>query len=959
MRSHHPAMQKVSTRRRWTFLAATWLIWGMQPFAGAQDAATAEQLQILQSLSRDQQQAILDRAGADRAADGSNTTGARDRGGRNEDQASRRRPSEEQEPAFPVLKPDDTVIVELWLPREQESKNTPAPAERTINPELRPDRVTAADEAALERRQRMVSDLNTAERRKLEDLVTLVQSQNPYVLDREARLNLPGFGPIAFGGLTESQATQRLGVEPIMLPLEVRVVRLPLARTGVSGLKPFGYDLFDAAPSTFSPVTDVPVPADYVVGAGDEFSVQLFGGQNRTHRLVVNRDGVLTFPELGPIQVAGLTFSAARQRIESRVAQQMIGVRANVSMGDMRSISVFVLGEVKQPGSYSVSGLATMTTALFVSGGVKPIGSLRDIQLKRQGTVVRHLDLYDLLIRGDTSNDAKLLPGDVIFIAPVGPTVSVDGEVKRPAIYELRGEGTVADLVTIAGGLTPEADSTRGSLVRIDDNSRRVVLEVNLKQSSGRIGNVRNGDVLRIARLRPQLDAGVVLDGFVHRPGPVAWREGLKLTDVIGSVDELKPSADQHYLLIRRETGPDRRISALSADLTAALAAPDSTANPMLAPRDRITVFDLGPGRERIIKPLLDELRLQSELSRPTEVVRVEGKVKVPGEYPLETGMRVSELLRAGGNLDSAAYGGVAELARYTVTDAGARQTELIQIDLAAVRRGDASANLTLRAYDYLLVKETTNWQDQSSVTLSGEVRFPGTYPIRNGETLRHLLDRAGGLTALAFPQGSAFTRVDIKLNEQAQLDRLTERMRSDLASMSLQAAVANQGGASQALAAGQSLLTQLQSSKAVGRMVIDLPGLLATDAGSAKDVELRDGDKLVIPKLRQEVTVIGEVQNATSHFYNSSLTRDDYLSLSGGTTRKADRKQIYVVHADGSVASRNASLLRRSYSSAIQPGDTVVVPLDTERMPRLPFWQAVTQIIYNLAVSVAAVNSF
>src|SRR5690606_24047702 len=491
-----------------------------------------------------------------------------------------------------------------------------------------------------------------------------------------------------------------------------------------------------------------------------------------------------------------------------------------------------------------------------------PIGSLRDIQLKRQGEVVRRLDLYDLLIRGDTSDDASLLPGDTIFIPPVGSTVSVDGEVKRPAIYELRGEATVADVVRIAGGLTPEADATRASLTQVDQANRRVVMDVNLAQSASTAQPVGNGAVLRIARRRPQIDAGVVLEGFVHRPGPVAWREGLRLTDVIGSVDELRPNADQNYVLIRRETGPDRRISVLSADLAAALESPGSVADVQLLPRDRVLVFDLAPGRERIIQPLLDELRLQSELARPTEVVRVEGMVKVPGEYPLEPGMRVSDLLRAGGNLDSAAFGAEAELTRYAIGDDGSRQTELINIDLAAVRRGDRAADIQLQSSDYLIIKETPDWSEQESITLRGEVRFPGTYPIRKGETLHQVLDRAGGLTTLAFPEGSAFTRRDLRELEQEQLDRLEERMRADLAAMALQAANAGQASAAEALQSGQSLLVQLQGARATGRFVIDLPGLLATEVGGVKDVLLRDGDELVIPKQRQEITVIGEVQN-------------------------------------------------------------------------------------------------
>jgi polysaccharide biosynthesis/export protein len=317
-------------------------------------------------------------------------------------------------------------------------------------------------------------------------------------------------------------------------------------------------------------------------------------------------------------------------------------------------------------------------------------------------------------------------------------------------------------------------------------------------------------------------------------------------------------------------------------------------------------------------------------------------------------------LLRAGGNLEASAFGGKAELARYEVTADGTRQTEVIEVDLGAIRSGDATADIKLRPFDYLLVKETPDWADQESVTLSGEVRFPGTYPIRRGETLHELLQRAGGLTSRAFVQGSAFTRVYLRENERQLKEALAERMRSDLASLALQAAAANQTGASQAaLAAGQNVLDELKRAQPVGRMVIDLRGLISEGKGSSKDISLRNGDYLVVPQQRQEVTVIGEVQSPASRLYSSNMRRDDYIRLSGGTTRKADSGKIYVVHADGSVMAQRGGWLRRGYDEAIQPGDTIVVPLDTERMPRLPFWQAVTQIIYNLAVSVAAINSF
>jgi polysaccharide export outer membrane protein len=797
----------------------------------------------------------------------------------------------------------------------------------------------------------------------LEKLVLLLRSKNPYQLSRDGILSLPGLSGIPLGGLTEMQATLRLEVDPMLQSLYFRITRLPLRKTGLEGLKPFGYDLFERDPSTFSPVTNVPVPADYTLGSGDQLQVQLYGNQNRNFTLTVDRDGRVSFPELGPINVAGQRFSAVKEDLEQRVARQMIGVKASVSMGDTRAIRVFVLGAAQVPGSYSISGLGTITSALYAAGGIKRIGSLRDIQLKRGGTVVRHLDLYDLLIRGDTTDDAKLLPGDVVFIPPLGETASVEGEVNQPAIYEIRPGATVAELVKLAGGVTPEADNTQAQLTRIERGDRRVLaVDLSAAASGGQV--LRNGDLLRVTRLIPTLDSGVRVQGYVFTPGAIAWHAGMKLTDALQSVDDLRPDADLHYVLIRREVPPDRHIEAVSADLTAALARPGSAANVSLMARDEITVFDLQSGRDRIIQPLLDDLRMQSDIAQPSPVVRVDGRVKVPGEYPLEPGMRVSDLVRAGGSLADSAYGGLAELARYQIVDGQSRQTQVIDIDLAAALRGDAAANIPLQPFDSLSIKEISLWGEQEQVVLAGQVRFPGTYAIKHGETLKSVLARAGGLTEFAFPEGSVFTRTELQEREQQQLDFLGQRMQTDIATMALQASAASQlngqgANPTASLAIGQTLLTQLKSARAVGRLVIDLPRVISEPMGSEDDVVLRNGDDLIVPRYQQEVTVIGEVQSVTSHLFRADLTRADYIALSGGMTIHADASKIYVVRANGSVVANTGGFFRiNSQAVKIHPGDTIVVPLDTERLPPLPMWQAITQILYNIAVSVAAVHS-
>jgi polysaccharide biosynthesis/export protein len=935
-------------------LRGLWVAAAMTILAGSLPAVaqvpTAEQLELLRSMSPEDREALLEQLGLGGAvlSDGGGSQGTNEssrprasREGRDQDNALRL--NEERGQLEKALKPDDSVLIDIDFKKDKpariETQGQGMPA-ITIPPEPAPV-------------------LEPAERIELQALIDLVRSRNPYQLDSAGALMLPGFAPIMLAGLDEQQATHRLASIPVLSKLEIKVSKLPVRKSGFAALKPFGYDLFKDSSSTFAPVTDVPVPSDYSIGPGDQLVVQLFGNQNRTFRLTVGRDGRVNFPELGPLNVGGSSFARVAAEIEDRVSRQMIGVRASVSMGDTRSIRVFVMGEANRPGSYTVSGLSTISSALYAAGGIKPIGSLRDIQLKRQGAVVRRFDLYDLLLRGDTSDDTKLQPGDVIFIPPVSATVAVDGEVQRPAIYELRGNTSVADVVQLAGGLTSEADSSRVALVRVNDRRIRVVLNVPLDVASGRSEVLRNGDSLRVLRLRPTLDQGVTVEGHVYNPSPVAWHEGLRLTDVIGSIDELKPNADINYILIRRELPPDRRIVMLSADLVAALREPNSAKNVALMPRDRVIVFDFESGRQQMLNPLLEEIRRQSRIDQPSAVVRIDGRVKARGDYPLEPQMHVSDLLRAGGGLQDAAYGSKAELTRYRISN-DLRQTQLIEIDLAAILRGEESADLLLHPFDFLNVKEVPEWSEQEQVTLLGEVRFPGTYPIQRGETLRSVLNRAGGFTALAFPSGSVFTRVELRDREQEQIDRLAERLQSDLASTALQAAAANQGEAGQALSVGQSLLTQLKGTKAVGRLVIDLQAVVDSPVGSAEDVVLREGDQLIIPKQKQEVTVIGEVQNNTSHFYRENLSRDDYIGLSGGATRKADRGRIYVVRADGSVVSSEGNgWFRRSGQVAMRPGDTVVVPLDTERMPALPMWQAITGILYNLAIAAAAVNSF
>lgn len=798
-----------------------------------------------------------------------------------------------------------------------------------------------------------------AEELREDSLLRKLQGSHVFVLDDGGVLTLLGLQSIPLLGLGEEDIARRLEAEPNLKYFEVEARILDTTPVGKAALKPFGYDLFESRAAGFDAPATGPVPADYVLGPGDSVRIQLFGNVTGTYEHEVSRDGILELPEIGPVTVAGLPFSEFRADVNRRVQEMLIGTQVSVTMGALRTLRVFVLGDANRPGSYVVDGLATISSALYQSGGVSEVGSLRRIQLKRRGRVVQEFDLYDLLLEGDTAADHRLLPGDVVFIPPVGKTVGIGGAVRRPAIYEMRGDETVESAIRYAGGLAPDAFATGARLERIDASGERRILSLDLSEKVGLATQLKAGDTLLVPMALPDLENAVVVTGHVQRPGPVQWREGMRLTDVIRSPDALKPGVDDNYVLIRREKVRGRPIEVLSADLAAAFVDPAGLENIRMEPRDTVYVFSLSYGRQRVIEPLLDELQLQSSYNAPMQVVEVAGNVRAPGSYPLEPGMRVSDLIRAGGRLSEEAYTLKAELTRYSVVNGEYRATEIDDIDLSSVLRGESASDLVLKEHDHLSITRVPEWEPAWSVRLRGEVRFPGEYRIRRGETLKEVLDRAGGLTDEAFPEGAIFLRETLRIREQEQIDTLATRMEADLISLSL-ATLETTG--SQALSTGQTLLTQLRNTEAVGRLVIDLESLLSRDAryDVAGTIELRDGDELLVPKQSQEVTVIGETQLNTSHLYRDGLSRDDYIELSGGLTRRADKKLIYVVRASGAVVSSNSSRwLGRGGAAEIRPGDTIVVPLETDRIRPLTFWGSVTQILYQAAIAVAAIQTF
>lgn len=730
-------------------------------------------------------------------------------------------------------------------------------------------------------------------------------------------------------------------------------------------LKPFGYDLFAGSPTTFAPVTEIPIPNDYTLGPGDVLRVQLWGKENQQLELPISRDGTISFPQSGPQTIAGLSFDQARQQIKKRVSEQYIGVQASVTLGELRSMRVFVLGEARNAGSYTVSSLTTITNALYVSGGIKRTGSLRKIQHKRDGKLIGELDLYDLLLAGDTSDDNRLQPGDVIFIPPVGDRVGIDGEVYRPALYELKSGTNLQELVSLAGGLTSQAYPQLVRIERNNDDFLRIIAEANLTTQKGKLAKVKPGDRIEVASISDITGQYVDVKGAATRPGKFAWLPGMRVSSVISNLDtDLVPVADKRYAAIVRTDPQTDEVSVLNLRLRDAVQNPGSEQDLLLEEQDRLLIFsDAGKveggedgrnfTRQQLFSPVLQRLKAQARPGEPQQTIRVTGPVRYPGEYPLPASRQIADAIYVAGGLKDSASLYAAELARFGVDNEGTGETNIKTLDLQAVMKGQGT--VVLKSRDRLLIKSIPEFAQAKTIELNGEVRYPGEYTVRNGETLRDVIERAGGLTNNAFPEGAIFTREKLRQLEAQRLGEAEERLQGDLLGVQLEGN--NFGGQNaERTQQVQSLLEDVQDSRPVGRMVINLASVVGND--DYQPIRLQDGDTLTVPIIPQAVSVFGEVQFPTSHLHTEGLSVDDYLERSGGPTRQADEDRVYVVKADGSVMLPAKSRWFGGRSQQLSPGDTIIVPIDVDRLNQLELWSNVSQIVYQMALGAAAVGN-
>jgi protein involved in polysaccharide export with SLBB domain len=694
-----------------------------------------------------------------------------------------------------------------------------------------------------------------------------------------------------------------------------------------TALKRFGSDVFinrDASAiangiSGRDTPLDVPLGPGYIVGPGDTLTINLWGGLTQSITRTVDRDGRIFLPEAGSMQLAGLSLEKVQSLIGSELKQQFRNAQVAVTVSRLRSVRVYVVGDVQQPGGYDISALATPLSAFYAAGGPTSIGSLRTLLHYRGKQLVEKVDLYDFLLHGIRNGSAPFESGDTLLVPPAGTQVAISGAIKRPAIYELDAwETTLASVIEDSGGFTAAASLSHIGIERIDAYRGRVTVTLpdhdaqELAASEDAIDHfqVQDGDRIRIEPILPYSQRAVYLAGHVARPGRLPYSNGMRLSDVLHSYQDMLPEPAAHGEIVRL-IPPDLHAETIDFHVPDVLI---GNANIDLRPFDTIRIF----GRYEVDAPK----------------VTIRGEVLRPGTYPMSKGMTAAGLVRMAGGFKRDALLESADLTSYEVNNGNRLVEDLVTVQIgAAVAGTDPHADIPLKPGDILAIHQITNWNDMGeSVTIKGQVRFPGSYGFKDGERLSSVLRRAGGLLPTAYPMGAVMTRIQVRDLEQNSREELIRQIETNSAAARLSPSLAgsNATGELQLIKAQQDqVLADLKSHPPTGRMVIHISADINSWANTPADIELRRGDVLTIPKRPGFVLVTGQVYNAIALTYTPDKTAGWYLSRAGGTNGTANRKEIFIIRANGSVVGRRSGgwFDGDVLSTKLNPGDVVVVP--------------------------------
>jgi polysaccharide export outer membrane protein len=536
-------------------------------------------------------------------------------------------------------------------------------------------------------------------------------------------------------------------------------------------LKPFGYDVFANSPQTFAPMMDIAIPADYIIGPGDKISIQVFGKVKDELELTVNREGQIVFPDHGPFTVSGLSFNEMKRLLTARIKEKVIGVDVVVGIASLRSMRIFVLGDAHKPGPYTLSSLSSITHAIFAAGGISDIGSLRNIQLKRAGKLVTTLDLYDLLIKGDSRSDVLLQSGDVIFIAPKGNTISVEGEVRRPAIYELSQDENFNDVLEMSGGLLPTAFAKTTRVERYNQDSLRTVVNIDLTKTSDLAKEAHSGDAVFVMKAAEMFEQSITVIGAVTRPGKYQWQTGQRITDIFPNIDShLLHSADLSYSIVVREIDIARNIEILQFDIAKAISTPNSKDNIVLQGNDKILVFT------NVIKLIDSKINLDSLAFTQDNLAKKEQELAKDKYKQKQFWLK---------------YGDSEQVAQLDTEEAAA--AKLVEQSIAQFSGGELEEELDLKELTLFsrqrllmpiiekLKRQGKSGQPIQLVEADGEVKFPGIYPLARNARVSDLIAAAGGLTESAYTVRAEVSRNQV-INHRAQQTSLMFSLSAALA---------------------------------------------------------------------------------------------------------------------------------------------------------------------------------
>jgi polysaccharide export outer membrane protein len=677
-------------------------------------------------------------------------------------------------------------------------------------------------------------------------------------------------------------------------------------------LSVFGQSLFLQAPSTFAPTDRTQVPGDYVIGPDDELQIRVWGQLNADLRVVVDRSGQIYIPRVGEISVTGIHYSELDAYLKREVMKFYRNFSLTASIGKIRSIQVFVVGQARYPGTYTISSLSTMVNAVFASGGPTLQGSLRDIQIQRDGQTITHLDFYDLLVKGDKSKDVRLQPGDVLYFPAVGPLVAIAGSVNTQAIYEVKRGSSLSNLIEIAGGLSTVADSSKITVERFGDNKMRSVMEFPLDAQS-RALTLNDGDIVRVFSVVPRFDNAVTLRGNVVNPGRYPWKPGMRVRDLIPNAQAL---LTRPYWLGRVGITDGRSTEYPVLPMPRISNTNNKKTDDSKTSDDSKTASD---------SEALANSGISSDNTGQLNLTEEQRSLLQNQEISAQFGHRGPNSESLTGNLHRASPEINWSYAIIQRVDPIDLSTTLLSFDLGkAVLEGDATDNLELQPDDIITIFSQADVSVPQSararyVRLEGEVVRAGIYKAKEGELLRDVLKRAGGVTSNAYIYGTEMTRESARVEQQKSMDELTRML--EAAALQAEAAGAPSQGA---------LIAQLRTAKATGRVVLALkPNENSIDAYPAITVE--DNDRIIIPHRPSTVSVVGMVYNSGSFVFDPRRKVADYLRMAGKGKPNADMRHAFVLRADGTVLpSRSVNGLFAGNKFAelpLYPGDQIVVP--------------------------------